>query len=86
VIRYTFGEEEPLAYLKVLTTNRQDVATDIAADTFLLTAGAPLAVEATLERYGREVPKTGRRAAQAIATQKASVAPPFRTRTSSAAR
>jgi hypothetical protein len=38
---------------------RQDVAADIAADTFLLNAGAPLEVEATLERYGREVPKAG---------------------------
>lgn len=59
VIKYTYGVDEPLAYLKVLTTNRQDVEADVEADTFLLDAGAPLDVDATLERYGREKPKAG---------------------------
>lgn len=59
-LRYLFGPDtEPLAYLKILTARRQNVAQEILVDTFLRDSGAPLAVAATLERYGRGMPKEG---------------------------
>ena len=57
VIRYTFGDEKPLAYLKVLASRKQDVQTDILVDQFLLDSGFPLTVSDVGERYGREIPK-----------------------------
>lgn len=48
-----------LAYLKLRTTPRRNLQDDIAVDTFLLNAGAPLGVEDTLERYSRALPEKG---------------------------
>jgi hypothetical protein len=57
VIEYTFGYGVlPLAYLKVVVPPKQDVDRDLKIDTFLRDSGAPLGVEATLERYGRTLP------------------------------
>jgi phage gp29-like protein len=56
VINYTFGDEMPLAYLKVMASRKQDVQGDILVDQFLLDAGFPLTVSDVGERYGREFP------------------------------
>jgi phage gp29-like protein len=60
VIAWTFGPDAPvLAYLKFRKQEKQSIEMDLAIDTFLLNAGAPLAVKTTLERYGRPVPTPG---------------------------
>jgi hypothetical protein len=57
VISWTFGPETPvLAYLKFGHAEIQNVDEDLKIDEFLLTAGAPLEVKTTLERYGRPIP------------------------------
>lgn len=57
---WKFGVGTPqLAYLKLRTTPRRNLQDDIAVDTFLLNAGAPLGVEDTLERYSRAQPEKG---------------------------
>jgi hypothetical protein len=56
-LEWKFGIGTPqLAYLKLRTTPRRNLQDDIAVDTFLLGAGAPLGVEDTLERYSRAKP------------------------------
>jgi len=57
VIRYTVGDDRPLAYVKIRTQNRQDTKLEIEVDKFLLQSGAPLSVESTLERYNRPQPE-----------------------------
>jgi hypothetical protein len=60
VIRQVFGEEvRPLARVKVLVSPRECTTNDLRVDEFLLRHGAPLSVEATLNRYGRALPKAG---------------------------
>lgn len=60
VIAWTFGADAPvLAYLKFRKQEKKNVELDLAVDTFLLNAGAPLAINTTLERYGRPVPAAG---------------------------
>lgn len=60
VIAWTFGGDAPvLAYLKFRKQEKKNVELDLAVDTFLLNAGAPLAITTTLERYGRPVPPAG---------------------------
>jgi len=57
VIRYQFGPDvQPLAYLKIVTPQKQNVDQDLKVDDFLLKSGAPLAVTDTLERYNRSLP------------------------------
>lgn len=57
VINWTFGPDAPvLAYLKFKQAEQQNVAQDLAIDTFLVNNGAPLSIKDTLERYGRAVP------------------------------
>lgn len=58
VIEYTFGRGvRPAAYFRLKTSTRQNVELDMRTDEFLLNAGAPLDVQATLERYGRQMPE-----------------------------
>ena len=65
-IRYLFGPEvTPLAYVRVRTPVRRDIQLDLAVDTFLLNHGAPMALAAALERYGRPVPGAGETLLQA---------------------
>jgi hypothetical protein len=60
VIRQVFGDRaRPLARLKVLVSPRECTANDLRVDEFLLRHGAPLSLEATLNRYGRALPKPG---------------------------
>lgn len=57
VIVWHFGEDtQPLAYLKIIVPPIKDLPGEIAVDTFLRDSGAPLGVESTLERYGRQLP------------------------------
>src|SRR6185436_4360872 len=49
----------PLAHVKVLSTPRECTTSDLQIDEFLLKHGAPLSLEATLNRYGRTLPKAG---------------------------
>lgn len=57
VILYQFGDETPLAGIKVKTGVTHDVAQDIETDTFLLQAGVPMAVAELAQRYGRTLPE-----------------------------
>lgn len=60
VIEWTFGEGvTPLAYVRIVKPQRRDLAAEVAVDTFLLGAGAPLGVADVLERYGRQAAKPG---------------------------
>ncbi len=60
VIALQFGAGvRPLAYLKIKTEVKRDIQLDIAVDEFLLSNGAPLAVDDAMERYGREQPPEG---------------------------
>ena len=60
VIEWTFGEGvAPLAYIRIVKPDVADHATDVIVDTFLRDSGAPLAVAATMERYGRPMPQDG---------------------------
>lgn len=57
VIRMMFGDGvEPLAYLQIKPKQQQNIQQDLAVDQFLLGAGAPIAVDDALERYGRTRP------------------------------
>lgn len=57
VIAFQFGAGvRPLAYLRIKTEVKKDVQLEVAVDTFLLTNGAPLAVDDVLERFGRQRP------------------------------
>jgi phage gp29-like protein len=59
VLRYYFGDAPQLAYLKIRTSERQDVEQELKIDRFLLESGAPIAVKDALERYQRPAPKEG---------------------------
>jgi phage gp29-like protein len=57
VIEYVFGPGvKPLAYIKIKTAQKQDVAQELLVDAFLRDSGAPLSVKNALERYRRPVP------------------------------
>ncbi|MCX6994148.1 MAG: DUF935 family protein [Kiritimatiellaeota bacterium] len=57
IIDYHFGVgTKPLAYFKLKTTQRKNVAQELSIDTFLRDSGVPLGVKNTLERYNRPVP------------------------------
>lgn len=59
VIRYTFGDVRPKAYIKILPPARDRTMTDLKIDEFLLASGVPVAMNDTLERYGRSAAKEG---------------------------
>lgn len=60
VIRHVFGPEAKLlAKVKVLVSPRECTRDDLQVDEFLLKHGAPLAVEETLRRYGRNAARAG---------------------------
>lgn len=57
-LAWKFGPDTPaLVYLKLRTNPRQITAVDIQTDQFLLSAGVPLGIDATLERYNRPRPR-----------------------------
>ncbi len=65
-LAWKFGPDAPqYAYIQVNTTPRQDVANDVAVDTFLAGFPGMLEKESTLERYGRPLPKPGAECLQA---------------------
>jgi phage gp29-like protein len=56
-LAWKFGHDAPqLAYITLRIRPQQDIAEDVLVDKFLMGAGAPLGVKATLERYNRPVP------------------------------
>jgi phage gp29-like protein len=55
VIQYLFGEE-PLAWIKIKTGQRQDIKQDIEVDRFLSEQGFPMSAQALATRYGRTLP------------------------------
>ena len=57
VILYQFGDETPLAGIRVKTGVTRDVEQDIETDSFLLQAGVPMAVSELAQRYGRTLPE-----------------------------
>ncbi len=57
VIRYEHGDDEPLAYIKVLTTRKLDLQNEILVDQFLRDSGFPLDFQSVSERYGRPIPE-----------------------------
>lgn len=60
VIEWTFGAGvRPLAYVRIVKPQRRDLVAEVAVDTFLLGAGAPLGVADALERYGRQAARPG---------------------------
>jgi len=56
VLRYALGDVAPLAEIRINTGQKQDVKLDLEVDRFLINAGAPVAVNDLLERYGRPQP------------------------------
>lgn len=57
VLDYTFGEDVPaLAYVKVLTTRKQNVELDLKIDEFAVRNGHPVSQQQFAERYNRPVP------------------------------
>jgi phage gp29-like protein len=60
VIRWTFGEGvTPLAYVRIVVPEKQDLAREIQVDEFLSGHGVELSQRDARERYGREEPKEG---------------------------
>ncbi len=55
-IYYATGDDQPLAYVQIKTSTRQDIQKDLAIDEFLVNHGAPVGITGTLERYGRPMP------------------------------
>lgn len=77
VIAWKFGPNAPvLAYLRFNRTETDETDRNLKVDQFLLDAGAPLEVRATLERYGREVPAAGANLLQEIKPDAGLPAPP----------
>lgn len=76
VLDYVFGEGTPaLAYFKVVTPQKQDVASDIKVDEFLSGRGFPLTFGATAERYSRPLPEGADEAALLSAPTPPAAAP-----------
>jgi phage gp29-like protein len=57
VIRYQHGDDEPLAYIKLNTSSKQDIQNDVLIDQFLRDSGFPLDFQTVSERYGRPLPE-----------------------------
>lgn len=58
VIRYMFGEE-PLAWIRIKTGQREDIKQDIETDRFLSEQGFPMSAQALSARYNRPLPEDG---------------------------
>jgi phage gp29-like protein len=59
-LAWKFGWDAPqLAYIQIKAPEKDTVTQDLAVDTFLLAAGAPLSVADTLARYDRSQPDAG---------------------------
>jgi phage gp29-like protein len=57
VLDYTFGPEVPsLAYVKVLTSTKQNVDLDLQIDAFAVANGHPISKKQFAERYSRPLP------------------------------
>lgn len=57
VLEYTFGEGVPaLAYVKVLTAQKENITQDLAIDAFAVANGHPISQKQFAERYSRPVP------------------------------
>ncbi len=57
VLDYTFGEGTPaLAYVKVLTSAKENITQDLAIDAFLVANGHPISQKQVAERYNRPLP------------------------------
>lgn len=60
LIAHLFGPQAKcLAYMRVLTSQKQDVERDLKIDEFLVRHGVPVGVEDVLERYNRPMPDAG---------------------------
>jgi hypothetical protein len=58
VLDYTFGEDVPaLAYVKVLTAQKQNTELDLKVDEFALRNGHPVSSQQFAERYNRPIPE-----------------------------
>ena len=58
-IRFHFGDEQPLAYIQVRTSTRQNVEQDLAVDKGLHEMGYPTGLKQISQRYGRPLPEAG---------------------------
>lgn len=58
VIRHMFGEE-PLAWIRIKTGQREDIKQDIETDRFLSDQGFPMSAQALSARYNRPLPEEG---------------------------
>lgn len=59
VIRMVLGDEEPLAYIKILPPKKQAAEQDIRIDEFLVKMGCKLSQDDALERNGRSPAQEG---------------------------
>ena len=55
-LKFQFGTDEPLAYLKIKGPTKKDTKQDLLIDAFLVENGAPVSQADALERYGRTMP------------------------------
>jgi hypothetical protein len=58
-IRYLFGADRPLAYIKLRRPQKKNIDQDIKVDEFLVRHGVPVGIDETLERYERSQPEEG---------------------------
>lgn len=58
-IRFRFGDEEPLAYVQVRTSTRQNIEQDLAVDSKLHGMGYPVTLKGLSQRYSRPLPDEG---------------------------
>lgn len=54
-IRYTFGDDEPLAYIQISPVARPDLKMEMDIDRHLVSLGVPLSRKEALERYQRSL-------------------------------
>ena len=67
LIRYQFGDEQPLAEIRIKTGENKDIPNMILRDTFLLSAGVPISIEDLAQDYGTTLPDSGEALAHAPA-------------------
>jgi len=56
VIKFTIGDDEALAYIKINTSTKKDTALDLKVDAFLIDNGVPVSQQDLAERYNRSLP------------------------------
>lgn len=59
VLQYYFGDAPQLAYLRIKTAEKPNVAQELLVDDWLVKNGAPRAIKDVLEMYNRPVPDPG---------------------------